>query len=139
MPSYWIYWSMLTIISFGLWGVFSKIAVDSMGWRNATILYTLGFVWVAPALFFLYRPSIHVGASNIAIVFALLAGAVSVAAIVGFNIALTTGEASVVVPLTSLYPLITIVISLLFLHEKLSLTQGIGIILAIVAIILISI
>ncbi len=138
MPS-WIYWSILTIISFGLWGVFSKIAVDSMGWRNATILYTLGFVWVAPVLFLLYRPSIHVVGNDIAIVFALLAGAVSVAAIVGFNIALTTGEAAVVVPLTSLYPLITIVISLLFLHEKLTLTQGIGISLAIVAVILISI
>ena len=87
MPGYWIYWSMLTIISFGLWGFFSKITVDSMGWRNATILYTLGFVWVAPALFFLYRPSINVVDSNIAIVFALLAGAVSFAAIVGFNIA----------------------------------------------------
>lgn len=140
MSSAWIYWSILTIVCFGLWGVFSKVAVDSLGWKSTTILYILGYVWVIPVLFFIYRPAIplHSPASNLAIISAILAGTLAIVASIGFNIALTSAEASIVVPLTSLYPVITIVISILFLHEKLKLTQGIGMILAIVAIILLS-
>lgn len=137
MTNSWIYWAIITVISFGIWGAFSKVAVESIGWKNTTLFYTIGFVWVAPALFILYHPSVAT-LSRSAVIFAILAGAVSVAAIIGFNIALTTGEASIVVPVTSLYPLVTIIISLLFLHEKISFIQGAGIILAIVAITLMS-
>lgn len=137
MPNPWIYWAVITVISFGFWGAFSKVAVDSIGWKNATLFYTIGFAWIAPVLFFLYHPNVTT-LDKSAMIFAVLAGAVSVIAIIGFNIALTTGDASIVVPVTSLYPLVTIMISLLFLHEKISLTQGVGIVLAIVAITLLS-
>jgi transporter family protein len=61
-----------------------------------------------------------------------------VAAIIPFYLALGTGKAAIIVPLTALYPVVTLMLSLLILQEKVTLLQAVGIILALVAIILMS-
>ena len=47
--------------------------------------------------------------------------------------ALDHGKTSTVVTLSALYPLVTILLSIAFLHEKLSPRQGAGIVLALIA------
>jgi transporter family protein len=49
------------------------------------------------------------------------------------------GKASVVISLISLYPLLTVAIAVLFLHERLTPFQALGAVMAIVAAILLSI
>ena len=73
------------------------------------------------------------------IVYALLAGATGALALVAFYNALSAGKASIIVPLTALYPVVTIVISFLILSERISPLKGVGIALAVAAIILLSI
>ena len=48
------------------------------------------------------------------------------------------GKASIVIPLIYLYPVVTIVLAIVFLHERLTRLQGIGMLLAIVAGLLLS-
>jgi transporter family protein len=49
------------------------------------------------------------------------------------------GKASIVVPLTALYPVVTIILSYLILGERISPLKGVGTILALFTIILMSI
>jgi len=69
---------------------------------------------------------------------ALVAGVFGGAGYIFFVKALEHGKASVVIPLTALYPAVTAIIALIILREKISLYQGIGIVLAIAAAILLS-
>jgi uncharacterized membrane protein len=50
-----------------------------------------------------------------------------------FLAALEKGNTSTVVTLAALYPMVTILISIAFLHERLTTRQGIGIALALIA------
>jgi transporter family protein len=50
-----------------------------------------------------------------------------------FFAALDKGNTSTVVTLSALYPVVTILISIAFLHERLTHRQGIGIVLALIA------
>jgi transporter family protein len=49
-----------------------------------------------------------------------------------------SGAASIVVPLTALYPLVTVLLGYLFLGERLNPTQWLGVFLALVAAFLLS-
>jgi transporter family protein len=50
-----------------------------------------------------------------------------------FFAALDKGDTSTVVTLSALYPMVTILISIAFLHERLTQRQGVGIVLALIA------
>jgi transporter family protein len=57
--------------------------------------------------------------------------------IITFSFALSTGgKASIVVPLTALYPIVTIVLGVAILKEQLTPTHGLCIVFALVAVIL---
>ena len=71
--------------------------------------------------------------------FAVVGGALNgLGAFTSFAALESGGKASIVIPLVSLYPLVTILLALLFLHERLTGVQGAGIALAILAGILLS-
>jgi transporter family protein len=48
------------------------------------------------------------------------------------------GKASLVVPITALYPLVTIILAVLLLRERVTIQQGIGMALAVIAVVLLS-
>ena len=70
---------------------------------------------------------------------ALTAGFLGPFALIFLNMAIKEDYAIVVVPLTSLSPIITMVLSHFILNEKLTFTKGLGIILTLIAIVLVSI
>ena len=69
---------------------------------------------------------------------AALAGFLAFVGFLTFFAALDRGEASTVVTLSALYPLVTIVLSIVFLHERLTTRQGAGIVLALIASVLLA-
>jgi transporter family protein len=56
-----------------------------------------------------------------------------------FFAALDQGKASTVVTLSALYPVVTILLSIAFLHEKLTMRQVVGIVFALAASVLLAV
>jgi uncharacterized membrane protein len=81
-----------------------------------------------------FRPEVHPRG----IVFSILAGLAAALGAVFFLLALAKGKASVVVTMTALYPLITLLLSAIFLKETLTLKQGLGIFCSLLALLLFS-
>ncbi len=132
----WIVSSLVALVCWGFWGFFIKLASRYLGWTQ--ILVISGVVSLLTAMIvFLGKPQMDVHSPGI--VYALLAGATGALALVAFYNALSAGKASIIVPLTALYPVVTIVISFLILSERISPLKGVGIALAVAAIILLSI
>ena len=134
----WLWLSLLTIVFWGAWGVQSKLIVDRMSpWMNQ-VLFPLGLLPVMAGMLFSRR--VHEGANKqkggwYAVITGILGGAGNVA----FYLALERGgKVSVVVPLTCLFPLITVLVAYVVLKEKLSRAQVSGLAVALVAIYLLS-
>ena len=72
------------------------------------------------------------------ITFGLLAGLAGCVGTILFYQLLVREPASLVVPLTSLYPAVTVVLAAAFLHEELAATRIVGIVFALTAVFLLS-
>jgi len=132
----WLQLSLTTLILWGLWGFFAKIVLDSMNWKSLFVFSTVASI-ILTAIFIVFaKPSLALNAQSC---FAMLVGAMGIGASLTFYYALEQGKVSVVVPLTAMYPIVTVILAMVVLREKLSPVQGVGVILAIVAVLLISI
>jgi len=132
----WVVYGVLCLLFWGLWGFVLKLAYSNLSWTETYFLSTLASFIVMLLVVSYYRgiPS----SLNTSMATALVAGVFGGAGYIFFVKALEHGKASVVIPLTALYPAVTAIIALIVLREKISLYQGIGIVLAIAAAILLS-
>jgi transporter family protein len=138
----WLFWSLATIALWGTWGLVSKIASTGVDAYVNQLLYTAGLTpllifvaWTvhkhgtgekregrAAGVFWAFLTGILGGVGNIAFFQALVKG----------------GKAAVVAPVTALFPMVTVLLALIFLRERLGRTQWVGLALAFVAIYLLS-
>ncbi|MBW2465831.1 MAG: EamA family transporter [Deltaproteobacteria bacterium] len=132
----WFLWTILSLVTFGFWGFFPKLAVQYINPQSALIYQVLGGMFVgAMALALIgFRPQTQ----PMGILFALLTGITGVLGTLFYYAAASRGQISIVVSLTALYPLITILLAILFLHETLNLRQMVGLCFAIGAIVLLA-
>ncbi len=133
----WFIFGIFALVTYGLWGFFSKLATNYIDPKSILIYGALGslIIGIIVLSFLGFKPEIHIKG----IIFGGLAGITITLGTLFFLSALSKGKVSVVVPMTALYPLITIILSFLLLNEQITIKQGIGIILAIIAMILFSI
>lgn len=137
MPK-WLWYSILTIVFWGAWGVVSKAAMEMMSPLLNQVLFTVGLVPLA--LVCTLSKNVSVGTNRLrggayAFVTGILGG---VGNVTFFEALSHGGKASIVVPITGLYPLLTVLTALPLLREKLNRIQAAGIALAVVAILLFS-
>jgi uncharacterized membrane protein len=130
----WVLPTLLYIVFLGASGVTTKLALRTITWEQMVL-------WV---------PIVYVGASLVLLAtgtrFPLGVGggwaavtAVCVAsALILFFIALTHGDAATVVPVSSVYPLITLAGAALFLSEKITLIRGLGTALVVAGVVLLA-
>ena len=133
----WFVFAILALIMWGLWGFFPKLSTNYINPKSALVYEVVGSVIVGVIILFLvcFKPEVHPKG----IIFALLTGIAATLGTLFFLYAVSRGKASTTVVITALYPLITIMLALLILHEPISLKQGIGMLLALAAIILVAI
>ena len=137
----WLVWSLLTIVLWGTWGLVSKIASTGVDAYMNQLLYTAG---LAPLMVFVaitvHRERTEKTAKrNVGIFWAFLTGILGgVGNIAFFQALVHGGKASVVAPVTALFPMVTVLLALLFLKEKLGRTQWLGLALAFAAIYMLS-
>ncbi len=133
----WLLFALGTTIFWGVWGAFIEIP------EKAGFPATLGYiVWsltmIIPALIALKIINWKLDKDRKAIFNALIIGISGAAGQLILFQALRTGPAYLVFPFVSLSPLVTILLSIQFLKEKASVKAWIGIIIALIAIPLLS-
>jgi len=133
----WLPAAIISLLAFGLWGFFSKLAVVHIDAKSALIFQTLGVVitGIITLSMIHFKPA----TDSRGIFLALLTGLAYGFGCLFYFVAASRGKIITVVTLTALYPLITILLSLFLLQEGVSLKQWSGICLAIVAILLMSV
>ncbi|MEM4282041.1 MAG: EamA family transporter [Candidatus Caldarchaeum sp.] len=132
----WFLVVLLTLAVWGVWGVVTRLAAASMGWRDTTAVAALGHM--AIAVTYIVLSSATITPQGSAWFLALLAGGLGFLGALFFYVALELNPSSIVVVATSLYPLVTLTLSMLFLGETLNIRQAAGVACAIIALILIS-
>jgi transporter family protein len=138
----WLSWSLATIVLWGTWGLVSKIASAGVDAYANQLLYTAG---LAPLLIFVAW-TVHKRTAQerrdgraAGVSWAFLTGILGgVGNIAFFHALVKGGSASVVAPVTALFPMVTVLLALIFLKERLGRTQWVGLTLAFVAIYLLS-
>ena len=132
----WLSFALLALIFWGLWGVFSKVAASHLPSWVIFLVELVVYVVVGGFILGLMRTPVTWSLPGLAA--AVAAGLCGGWALFFFLKALSTGPAAVVVPLTSLYPVITVALGVTFLQETLSVRHLAGIILAAAAVWLLS-
>src|SRR5579863_6295987 len=133
----WLVYALLALVFWGITGITQKLSTNaistqlsflwiviSMAVISAGVVITVPIRWhVAPRIFWL----------------AVIGGALNgLGALTSFAAFENGGKASIVVLLCYLFPIVTVVLAVVFLHESLTRTQAVGIVLALVAAVLLS-
>jgi transporter family protein len=130
-------WRLLILVYIfitGVWGVLVKIA--SMHLNPFTATFTaLTSAWITVAIFSFSKLDFH---AHIGVLVAAGCGALGSFSTILFYGALKQAPANVVIPLSTLYISITVVLSFLFLGEGITPKQLGGIILGFIAIVLLT-
>jgi len=133
---HWLGFSLLALGLWGVWGFLGKVAAQNLPSPAVYLLTISGHLVVVAYLLVAGLGPVSwqpwgVGA-------AVASGIAMAVALLFFLEALARGPALVVVPLTALYPAVTVVLSWVFLREPLTLRHLVGIGLALVAVWLLS-
>jgi transporter family protein len=134
----WLAFSLLTILLWGSWGAVSKVASSGVDENTNQVLFSFGLL---PLIVFMLRSPRLKGGSNrrAGIAWAFFTGVLGGAGNIAFFRALRVGgKASIVVPATALFPLVTVILAVIFLRERMGNWQKFGFLLALVAICLLS-
>jgi uncharacterized membrane protein len=133
MPA-WLTWTFVALVSWGLWAVFSKLLGASLSAEQSQALSTLGFLPIVVPLAFACGKRLA-GASRKGLLFALAGGVVSCLGNIPYYAALARGEKfATVLSLAALAPLVTVLLAVVILRERLNRQQCLGLVLAGVAI-----
>jgi transporter family protein len=119
----------LTILMWGLWGFFGKMAL-ARGMQPLSVFLAETLISFLIAVLFARRVFIPPQAKWS--LFGILSGAGLAIGLVFYYLALQHARANVIVPLTSLYPAVTVVLSYTFLQERLTPLQWVGLIMILV-------
>jgi drug/metabolite transporter (DMT)-like permease len=133
MP-HWLAWTFVALLSWGIWAVLSKWLGDALSAEQSQALSTVGVLPILIALAFL-KPASPGSASRLGLSLALLGGIVTCLGNVAYYAAVARGgKVATVVSLTALYPLVTVLLAVLLLRERLNPIQLTGVALSLVAV-----
>ncbi len=132
----WFGFAAIVLISWGVVGIFQKLATNHITAESLLVLLIVGFLLFEP---FVYPGKSLFHSSFRALAYGLVGGLLNNLGAWGLFAAMKSGgKASIVAPFTALYPLIVVIFAPLILHESVTLLQGIGVACSLVAVILLS-
>ena len=134
----WLLYAIIAATCWGIWGVLSKgPSRELSGWMTQ-MLFT--FALLPSVIVACLSKNVRTGTDKPRGLFwGFLSGLIAAAGNIFFYMALEAGaETAIAVPLTNVYPLVTIFIAWVWFKERLNLVQMLGLVLALAAIILLS-
>ena len=133
MPA-WLLWTLLTLAAWGGWAFLSRLLGDALSAQQNQALSTLGFLPVLGLLVLAGRARLR-RASRRGLLLAFAGGVLSCLANIPYYAAAARGERfAAVVSLVALAPVVTVLLALLLLRERLGAVQVAGLALAFAAI-----
>ncbi len=126
------------LLFWGVWGILVKLVTKDIG-MQALIWGQLGAIGLLPVYFLLFKEMLPLQLKPGAIALSIVAGALGVLGTMVFYILLRVAPASIVVPLSALYPVVTVALAYFFLREDLSPLRLAGVACALAAVWLLTI
>lgn len=133
----WLLHAMACILWWGVWGFLAKLGSDFATPLQLQILFTFGMVPIA--VLALLQVRFKLAAKRRGAFYGVLCGLFSGLGLLAYYASMQRGKASIVGPVTALFPLLTILLAFVFLKEKVNRVQAIGMILALCAITILSV
>jgi bacterial/archaeal transporter family protein len=121
---------------FGVFWNVSEIISEQVGWVSTTLFVKFGIILFLLLYSFLTKQ--RIGLTSIpkkTIYIILLMGVIEAVAVALVNYGLTIGDAILITPIASALSIVTIILAVIFLKEKITKTQGVGISMAVIGII----
>ncbi|MBL7032516.1 MAG: EamA family transporter [Candidatus Delongbacteria bacterium] len=138
MTKNWLLPTLIATLCWGLWGFFGKFAAREVNENSLVLLGIIGALVVYPIYIALYHGNFMFSWREPHYYLALLAGVAGGLGTLFFFMALARGEASRVVVISALYPVVTVLLSLLLLGELVTLKKIAGVLLALGGIVLLA-
>src|SRR5207245_5149968 len=136
MPA-WMWFAAIALVFWGITGVTQKLATNRISSELSFIWFSYAMIAISTILAMIVP--IHWHLRSVIVAAAVVGGTLNgLGALTSFTALESGGKTSVGIALISLYPLVTVAFAVIFLHESLTLAQGLGVGLAIVAAILLS-
>lgn len=119
----WLIPTLVYVGAVGALGVTSKLALRTLNWQTLVMWTGIGYVAVTVVLLALGQAKLSLAGDS---GWAMLSGVAAIGGLMALYIALTTGEASKVVPISAAYPAVTVLLSAAVLSEGVSLARAGG-------------
>jgi bacterial/archaeal transporter family protein len=133
----WLGFAILALVLWGVTGVTQKLSTNRITSERSFLWFCWAMVALSCGVLVVARP--HWGLGRVVVLCSIAGGALNgLGAWTSFRALESGGKASVVISLVSLYPLLTVLLAVLLLGERLTVMQTAGAITAITAAILLS-
>jgi len=133
----WLIYAITVTVLWGVWG--ALIEIPEKAGFPATLGYSVWALTMIPvSLIALKKVNWELNFDKKSIIYGMLAGLLGSGGQLILFQTLRIGPAYIVFPIISLYPVVTIILSIIFLKERASGKAWIGIVLALIAILLLS-
>lgn len=133
----WLFYTILTTVTWGIWGALMELPVKA-GFPS-TLGYSVWALTMIPcAIFVLRLNQFQLEHDKKSLFYGMIIGFTGSGGTVLLFEALKLGPAYIIFPIISLSPILTVILSVVFLKEKIGKKSWFGIILALIAIFLLS-
>ncbi|MEU1943228.1 DMT family transporter [Streptomyces sp. NPDC020125] len=133
----WILYASLLVLFWGVWGAFSSEPNSRYGYPNEMIYIIWAFTMLIPTYFAMRGNTFD--RRPIAAVYGLIAGLTGAGGQLLLFHALANGPAYLIFPLVSLSPVVTVLMAMALLRERINRLALVGVVAALAAIVLLSI
>jgi transporter family protein len=134
----WLGFAIAALVLWGVTGVTQKLSTNRITSERSFLWFCWAMVALSAAVLVVARP--HWGLGTLVVSCSVAGGALNgLGAWTSFRALESGGKASIVIPIISLYPLLTVLLAVLLLGERLTWMQTAGAITAIAAAILLSV
>ncbi len=130
-------YASIAFVAWGLSTFFDKLTANKLGNRGIIIWIiplTIGFL-ITLTLYFLAE---RLGFDKKGVLFLVISSFFNFAALIAYYLLFVKSGLSIAVTLTGLYPVLGVILAIIFLHEQPSTTQLVGMILAFISIFLLT-
>ena len=133
----WLRYAALALFFWGITGVTQKLSTNRISSERSFLWFAWAMIAISAVVFGTVH--LHWRLPWEVVGFAIAGGVLNgLGVLTSFRALESGGKASVVISLISLFPLLTVILAVLFLHERMTWKQAAGAALAIVAAILLS-